>query len=109
MLTDGTSNTIFVGEKRLDLKAMGTYQCDDNEGFTAGWDWDGVRWGNNPPKKDPNANDACEVLFGSSHPGMANFVFGDGSVRSVRFTVDQVVFQRACVRNDGLPLDWSSL
>ena len=39
--------------------------------------------------------------FGSSHTGGALFVFGDGSVRSVRFGVDPVAWAAACTRNGG--------
>jgi len=108
-LLDGTSNTILVGEKRLDRKALGTFQCDDNEGVTAGWDWDGIRWGNDPPMPDRNGFDQCEVLFGSSHPAGVNFVFADGSVRHVIFSVDRTAFQRACHREDAQPYDAAAL
>jgi prepilin-type processing-associated H-X9-DG protein len=40
-------------------------------------------------------------LFGSSHPGGCNFVMGDGSVRSIRFGIDPVVFAAACTRARG--------
>ena len=49
-IIDGTANVILAGEKRLDTLAIGNAQCDDNEGVTAGWDWDIVRWGNDPPQ-----------------------------------------------------------
>lgn len=100
-ITDGLSNTVVVGEKRLDRYAIGTYQCDDNEGWTAGWDWDGIRWGNDPPMPDRLAYDQCEVLFGSAHPAGINVVMADGSVRIVHYTVDRTVFRRACQRDDG--------
>jgi prepilin-type N-terminal cleavage/methylation domain-containing protein/prepilin-type processing-associated H-X9-DG protein len=103
-ITDGTSNVVFVGEKRLDRYAMGTYQCDDNEGYASGWDWDIIRWGNDPPQPDRRGFDQCEVLFGGLHPGGVNFALCDGSVRHVSFTVDKTVFQRACMRDDGQPL-----
>jgi len=104
-ITDGLSNTILVGEKRLDQFAIGTYQCDDNEGFTAGWDWDGVRWGNDPPQKDRKGGDQCEVLFGSAHSSGIDVTLADGSVRIIQYTVDRTVFQRACNRLDGQPVE----
>ena len=107
-VTDGTTNTILAGEKRLDLKAMGSFQCDDNEGSTAGWDWDVIRWGNDPPMRDRNDYDQCEVLFGSSHVGGPTFVMTDGSVRIISYGVDKTMFQRACNREDAQSVDFSS-
>ncbi len=104
-IDDGTSNTILVGEKRLDLGVMGQPQCDDNEGWTSGWDWDEIRWGSEPPMLDPLGNDICEWRFGSSHPIGANFVFADGSVRHISYQVDPTNFLNACRRNDGQPVD----
>lgn len=100
-ITDGLSNTVLVGEKRLDQFAIGTYQCDDNEGFTAGWDWDGIRWGNDPPQKDRKGGDQCEVLFGSAHPAGINVVLADGSVRFVAYTVNKTLFRQVCTRGGG--------
>jgi len=107
-ILDGTANTILAGEKRLDLQAMreGRAQCDDNEGHSSGWDWDIIRWGNDPPQPDPNRRDYCEVLFGSSHPGGAQFALCDGSVRLITFDVDRTMFRRACHRNDGETVDF---
>ena len=48
-ITDGLSNTIMLGDKQLDVSAAGQYQLDDDQGYTAGWDWDTVRTANNPP------------------------------------------------------------
>src|SRR5947209_7617366 len=42
-ITDGTSNTLVAGDKRLNLQELGQPQPDDNEGYTAGWDVDTVR------------------------------------------------------------------
>ncbi len=100
-ITDGSANTILAGEKRLDKWAIGTFQCDDNEGHTSGWDWDIIRWGNDPPEPDRDGWDQCEVLFGSQHAAGAIFVMCDGSVRMVAYTVDRTVFQNACHRSDG--------
>lgn len=100
-ITDGTSNTILAGEKRLDMHAIGNAQCDDNEGYTSGWDWDIVRWGNDPPLPDRRAGDQCEVRFGSAHPAGTQFALCDGSVRFIAFTVDRTMFRRGCHRGDG--------
>ncbi|MDX2035892.1 MAG: DUF1559 domain-containing protein [Isosphaeraceae bacterium] len=39
--------------------------------------------------------------FSSRHPGGANFLFGDGSVRFMKSTVSPSVYQRLANRNDG--------
>ena len=103
-ITDGLSRTLLVGEKRLDrrLTAARTPQCSDNEGYTAGWDWDTVRFGGNPPEIDRDTGvDQCDLLFGAAHPGNGQFLFCDGSVRPVSYTVDRTVFQNASNRADG--------
>ena len=41
---------------------------------STGWDWDVIRWGNNPPQRDPYQYDTCEVLYGSAHPAGVNAV-----------------------------------
>jgi len=103
-ITDGLSRTLLVGEKRLDrrLTAARVAQCSDNEGYSAGWDWDTVRFGGNPPDIDRETGvDACDLLFGSAHQGGAQFLFCDGSVRPVAYSVDRTVFQNASNRSDG--------
>jgi prepilin-type N-terminal cleavage/methylation domain-containing protein/prepilin-type processing-associated H-X9-DG protein len=103
-IIDGTSNTAMVGEKRLN-PAMFGQSIDDNESYcTPGWngDWEVYRAALAAPDGDcaipgdplPSHN------FGSSHPGVFNVVFCDGSVRTVRFSVSLITWQRACVRND---------
>src|SRR5262249_53513205 len=42
-ITDGTSNTLLVADKRLNRAFLGQPQTDDNEGYTAGWDKDTMR------------------------------------------------------------------
>jgi prepilin-type N-terminal cleavage/methylation domain-containing protein/prepilin-type processing-associated H-X9-DG protein len=124
-ITDGTSNTVMVGEKRMKVdRFFQTY--DDNESYySPGWDSEVIRaavadvdttaaagnlsWGPNPDVRktgpifpDPNSGLA---QFGSSHSSGCNFVLCDGSVRHVRFNPDRVQFRRFCTRNDGAVLN----
>jgi hypothetical protein len=38
--------------------------------------------------------------FGSWHPGIVNFVLGDGSVRAIRTSIDGTTLGRLAQRND---------
>jgi hypothetical protein len=42
-----------------------------------------------------------DISFGSQHPGGAQFVLGDGSVRFVRDTVDLTLYKATASRNAG--------
>ena len=48
-----------------------------------------------------NADGFWARKFGSWHPGTCQFVFYDGSVRSVRVNIDTTNLRRFAVRNDG--------
>ncbi len=108
---DGTSCTILIGEKCMNVGVIGTAQTDDDGGFIEGWDWDSIRWGWFPPSPDwfnsnpISANDGSNIplhaAFGSSHPGGFQAVFGDGSVRLIKFEVDFTLFGYICSRYDG--------
>src|SRR5262249_24426439 len=91
-IRDGTSQTLLVGEKRLNLSELGQKQPDDNEGYTAGWDEDTVRRTDRTPGPDYHGTSTGEKRFGSSHPGKFNVVFADGSVRSLAYSIDKTVF-----------------
>jgi prepilin-type N-terminal cleavage/methylation domain-containing protein/prepilin-type processing-associated H-X9-DG protein len=99
-IPDGTSNTLLMGEKNLDPAQLGKAQTDDDQGFTAGWDWDEVRWGIGQPLQDkPGVH--YSQYFGSAHPHGFNALFCDGSVRTVRYNVSLAVLKALSSRNDG--------
>ena len=100
-ITDGLSKTLFVAEKRLNLRSLGQWQQDDNEGYTAGWDEDTARRSDLQPEQDFMGDGDGGDRFGSSHPGGFNAVFGDGAVRSLPYTIDATIFRRLGEINDG--------
>jgi len=103
-ITDGASNTLLVGEKRLVTASLGQYQQDDNEGYTAGWDHDTIRRTDRPPAPDLRGNGNGDDRFGSLHDGAFHVVLADGSVRSISYSVDATVFRGLGGINEGLSL-----
>jgi prepilin-type N-terminal cleavage/methylation domain-containing protein len=100
-LTDGTSNTLIVGEKHLRQTELGGFERRDhpNDGsylFTEG-DWReygvarniGNNIGKGPTEFTTSQGADGEFGFGSWHSGVVNFVRGDGSVQGLTFTIDQ--------------------
>lgn len=98
-ITDGKSNTLLLGEKRLDISRIGLYQADDNEGYTAGWNHDTVRFTNRIPRKD--GRNYGDNRFGGSHPAGFNAVFCDGSVQLISYNINLTTFNRLGIRDDG--------
>ncbi|MCH2115881.1 MAG: DUF1559 domain-containing protein [Pirellulales bacterium] len=115
-ITDGTSNTMLVGEKCLNIAMLGENQTDDDSGYWDGWDWDTIRWGYFQPSADwgkkgvgHSGMAALHGAFGGSHPSVFMVVRADGSVRPIRFGVDLAVFQAFCSRDDGGVVDSGDL
>jgi prepilin-type processing-associated H-X9-DG protein len=107
-VTDGTAATLLVGEKRMNLFYLGQLpRSDDNEGYSAGNDWDTMRDANQPPGPDANepSGENGFANFGSSHRPGLNVAFADGSVRPISFSIAPAVFARLGTRADGQPLD----
>jgi prepilin-type N-terminal cleavage/methylation domain-containing protein len=107
---DGTTNTLLVAEKAVNIGLLGISQTDDDSGFCDGWDWDHVRWGYFQPIPDWNdaapsaahsGNSAKHGSFGSAHGSLMNAVYCDGSVHTLRLNVNLDVFKMLCSRNDG--------
>jgi prepilin-type N-terminal cleavage/methylation domain-containing protein/prepilin-type processing-associated H-X9-DG protein len=95
-ITDGTSTTCLVGDKRLNLSILGDPETsDDNEGYTGGWNEDTMRLTTQRPAQDFIGDPSLHggKLFGSSHALRFNMVFADGSVRSISYDVSQPLFQ----------------
>jgi len=101
-ITDGTSNVLLLGDKRLNLNMLGQCPKDDNEGYTAGFDQDTIRRTDVPPAPDHRGTDPTgQELFGSSHPGGINSVFADGSVHFLRYSIAPGVFYGLGNKQDG--------
>jgi len=98
---DGLSNVYIVAEKYVaaDTYLTGTDSGDDGP-LIAGASSNTIRSGFEPPTHD-TAGISRPTAFGSAHAAVWNAAFGDGSVRSVSYSVDPVLHQRLSARADG--------
>jgi prepilin-type N-terminal cleavage/methylation domain-containing protein len=101
-IVDGTSNTLLVGDKRMNTGLLGQLQKDDDTGYASGFDADVIRQTNRAPLPDYRApvGDG-DLRFGSSHIGRFNVGLADGSVISLSYSIDPTVFGYLGNANDG--------
>lgn len=103
-ITDGTSQTIFVGEKKLLGGEFGwgsgTRSTLRNSGnpaqpFAASGALAEGTFERSTESPDPVGG------FSSNHPGGGNYLFGDGSAKFIRINASSTVFQLLMNRADG--------
>jgi len=104
-ISDGLSNTIFVGEKHVPIDRMGTAAGLDTSVYnadrlqrTARWAGPGYSLARTPTESAGNGK------FGSYHPGVCQFVWGDGHVKSLEVSISSDILARLAVRNDAIPI-----
>ena len=109
-ISDGLSNTVFFGEKSVSPQHMGE---------PGGWGDGSIYNGNEPGtfmrlggfglpiqmdrRVEPPGPGGIPT-FGSAHSSTCNFVFGDGSTRSISELIDEEILHRLCSRKDGQPI-----
>jgi prepilin-type N-terminal cleavage/methylation domain-containing protein len=115
-IQDGTSNTLFIGEKHIRPNSL-RGKNEDRSVFTgndnnfrrlAGYQTNAfpvvvANVTNIRPLRAPNdqAGLLANSSFGGPHSGVCLFVFGDGAVRNVRTSVDLYVLTYLACRQDG--------
>jgi len=120
-LEDGSSQTIFVGEKLTDGAefgwASGTRATLRNTATGINVTRPSGTWSpatnppglnQNPPASPTNPATAAPAQaiplvggFNSRHPGGSNFAFGDGSVRYLKTSISAITYSRLANRADG--------
>ena len=99
-ISDGISNVLFIGERHITVRNLNRegsiYNGDHGSSFKKA----GV---GAPLARSPNGSGSH---FGSWHPGICQFVLGDGSVRGLRNEMDLTVLGYLAHRFDGNPVNF---
>ena len=116
-ITDGTSKTLMVSEKRVPTFTYdgdGNWGADDC-GWADGWDYDVMRASYYPIGRDGSieesglSSDQYAYCLGSAHSFGVYGLFADGSVRGISYDVDRIMLNRLGQRDDGEVIDEESL
>lgn len=116
-ITDGSSNTMVIGEKFADPTLYDVGAWNDDRGWSDGWDPDGLRvplCGMEPDRVLPPKDTdplwyALNYGFGSAHTAGINAGFADASVRLLKYDIDLELFNRLGNRDDDELVDMGAL
>jgi prepilin-type N-terminal cleavage/methylation domain-containing protein len=112
-IPDGTSGTLLLGEKALNLVLVqtGKSDCNNDQGWVDNWDNDTVVYGGFIPLTDASIKTSycgdqddgswSGSSFGSAHPIGFQVAFADGSVRLLSFDIDRQVLRWLSTIADG--------
>jgi prepilin-type N-terminal cleavage/methylation domain-containing protein len=98
-VTDGTANTIYVGEKFAEHDDLGWMSGTRATLRNAGEKPKNTP--DSPAGPSPRPNGLFVGGFGSAHAGVCNFLFGDSAVRHLSADLDLEVLQQLANRADG--------
>lgn len=117
-ITDGLSNTVFIGEKHVPTDGpngtwFGHIDAKDNSIYNPDfWNTIGRKGGHLQPIASPSdgspggqALSDWNKSFGSWHPGICHFSFGDTSVKAVNVDIDLYMLGQICNKADGKTVD----
>jgi type II secretory pathway pseudopilin PulG len=126
-ITDGLSKTFLIGEKYIRNDNYEAGLQSDDHGWAEGWDADQMRSAAFPPVQDSDSigwgplagyfedrgstqvNNLYNVLhFGAAHSAGIQAVFADGSVHTVNYDIEPVLFNGLATRAGGETEDSSA-
>jgi hypothetical protein len=105
-ITDGTSNTLLVGELHLPKGKLNHFP-DDSPAFNGQYFTGAMRvtGAGIPLARSPDDPIAFRYSFGSWHPGVCNFALVDGSIRPISNLTSSSVLGALAHRSDGKGLE----
>ena len=113
-ITDGASNVMLIGEKRLVISKYDTGAWHDDRGWTDGWDPDTMRSTMFPlaadaEEPDTSGSTPLPYAFGSAHAGGINCIFADGSVHTIGYDINRETFSLLGNFGDGEVIDLTGI
>lgn len=114
-ISDGSSNTMVIGEKWVNSSLYDSGAWNDDKGWTDGWDPDTLRVNlcglvpDRVPNTTTDPTDAFDLGFGSAHPAGIIVGFADASVRLLNYDIDLEMFNRLGNRDDDELIDSGAL
>jgi prepilin-type N-terminal cleavage/methylation domain-containing protein/prepilin-type processing-associated H-X9-DG protein len=105
-ISDGLSNTFLIGEKHVPITKFGDLNSRDGAAYNGdkATSFVGASATNLPSKGPTDTRTGC---FGSSHSGVVQFVFCDGSVKAITNSIQGTVYANLANRMDGNVVDAS--
>ena len=103
MITDGLSNTIAVGDKWVCQEDIGVKVAFDAAFFSADEPYSFIRGAE--VGFPPNDSVSSGHMFGSPGGGSAAFVFLDGHVSAINYSISLSTFKNLCAIGDGNVID----
>ncbi len=111
-MRDGTSHTLMVTEKWINMNYLGggTWGDGFSVGYFCGWGWDSIRFARQKPKMDhpDGGHTGTYDLFGSSHSEGIQSLFADGAVRMLAYNIEMDVLRALAQRDSGQVMDDSN-
>jgi prepilin-type N-terminal cleavage/methylation domain-containing protein/prepilin-type processing-associated H-X9-DG protein len=100
-ITDGTSNTLLVGEKHVRNDRFGNRPNMADCSIYGGDQAQCIARSAGPGRQLALLTSSSQNLFGSYHPGVCQFVFCDGSVRALPVGLSGDILRRLVWRHEG--------
>ena len=109
-ITDGTSKTLFVGEKHVPSNKFGYLSVDgetvyDNSIYNPDSMPSFARFAGTGFGLAQSPEESYNINFGSYHPGVCQFVFGDGSVHVISNSINGTTLDLLANIADGMVID----
>jgi prepilin-type N-terminal cleavage/methylation domain-containing protein len=92
----GSHLRIAIVGRTINAKLRPGIQANSNNNGT------GANNSANPSNNQRNVH-FSDLMFGSYHPGIAQFAMGDGSVKAIPETINAAIFEALAGRNEGNP------